>query len=558
MYKLILADDEEDVREGLLQLIDWENVGFTVADTAENGKEAAEMVEKHVPDVVVTDIQMPFMNGLQLAEWIRGHYPVTKIIILTGYEEFEYAQKAIRLGIDEYILKPFSAAELADILRKVKKQIDAELAEKENVQQLTEHYRKNLPVLQSLFLSSLVSRRLKETEIQEKSQHYGLDLNASEYMVSILRINATPSRKEAVSTGSGEAGSGMASGSLSLKDTNDTQLRLFAVYNITDEIVKRYPADKVFIHHDEVVLLSVRRHEGSEDLAGRTLQLLEEIRFSVERFLKLTVTIGAGRAAARLNDAVFSYEEALKALDYRVILGGNKVIWIEDVESRQYVPLAVDELKEKELVRCLKVGSDQELEQLLKDMFGVLADNQISYQDFQVYLLEILTSVIKVAKDSRADLDKLFGDGPGFLGQFAKFAHADEAKSWFLDICMKLKHSIASDRQSSYNKLVEEAKEYILENYGDHDLSIAKVCQQLHISAGYFSNIFKKETKTTFVSYLMGARMEAARLLLAATDLKAFEIAERVGFSDPNYFSFCFRKKFGISPKEYRGGARNP
>lgn len=557
MYKLILADDEEDVREGLLQLIDWESVGFAVADTAENGKEAAEMVEKHVPDVVVTDIQMPFMNGLQLAEWIRGHYPSTKIIILTGYEEFEYAQKAIRLGIDEYVLKPFSAAELADILHKVKKQIDAELAEKENVQLLIEHYRKNLPVLQSLFLSSLVSRRLRETEIQEKSQHYGLDLNGSEYMVSVLRIDAAPGRKEAAGNGGGDE-TRMASGSISLKDTNDTQLRLFAVYNIADEIVKGHPADKAFIHHDEVVLLSIRRHEGSEDLATRTLQLLEEIRFSVERFLKLTVTIGAGRAAARLNDAVTSYEEALKALDYRVILGGNKVIWIEDVESREYVPLAVDELKEKELVRCLKVGSDQELERLLEDMFGVLADNKVSYQDFQVYLLEMLTAVIKVAKDSHADLDKLFGEGPGFLGTFAKFAHADEAKAWFLDICMKLKHSIASDRQSSYNKLVEEAKEYILANYGDHDLSIAKVCRHLHISAGYFSNIFKKETKTTFVSYLLGVRMEAAQRLLAATDLKAFEIAERVGFSDPNYFSFCFRKKFGISPKEYRGGARNP
>lgn len=557
MYKLILADDEEDVREGLLQLIDWESVGFAVADTAENGKEAAEMVEKYVPDVVVTDIQMPFMNGLQLAEWIRGHYPSTKIIILTGYEEFEYAQKAIRLGIDEYVLKPFSAAELADILHKVKKQIDAELAEKENVQLLTEHYRKNLPVLQSLFLSSLVSRRLKETEIQEKSQHYGLDLNGSEYMVSVFRIDAAPGRKETAGNGGGDE-TRMASGSISLKDTNDTQLRLFAVYNIADEIVKGHPADKAFIHHDEVVLLSIRRHEGSEDLATRTLQLLEEIRFSVERFLKLTVTIGAGRAAARLNDAVTSYEEALKALDYRVILGGNKVIWIEDVESREYVPLAVDELKEKELVRCLKVGSDQELERLLEDMFGVLADNKVSYQDFQVYLLEMLTAVIKVAKDSHADLDKLFGEGPGFLGTFAKFAHADEAKAWFLDICMKLKHSIASDRQSSYNKLVEEAKEYILANYGDHDLSIAKVCRHLHISAGYFSNIFKKETKTTFVSYLLGVRMEAAQRLLAATDLKAFEIAERVGFSDPNYFSFCFRKKFGISPKEYRGGARNP
>ncbi|MCT2195404.1 response regulator [Paenibacillus sp. p3-SID1389] len=552
MYKLILADDEEDVREGLLGLIDWEGLGYVVLETAENGKEAVELVEKHAPDVVVTDIQMPFMNGLQLSEWIRERYPATKIIILTGYEEFEYAQKAIRLGIDEYVLKPFSAGELAEILRKVKLQLDEEVAAKENVQLLTEHYRKNLPILQSLFLSSLVSRRLQEAEIREKCEHYDLDLSGDRYMVSAIRIDSAPAWRG--SDGSHEPGNGTA---LSLKDTNDTQLQLFAVFNIAEEIVRLHPKGRAFIHHDEVVVLSVGEPGADKPLADQTLQLLEEIRFSVERFLKLTVTIGAGSEVGQLSELAGSYEEAVKALDYRVILGGNKVIWIEDVESRQTDPLSLDEMKEKELVRCLKVGSDQELVNLLEELFKALTDSKASYQDFQVYLLELLTAVIKVAKDIRVDLDKLFGDGAGFLGQFVKFSHADEAKAWFLDICMKLKQSIATDRQSSYNKLVDEAKEYILAHYGDHDISIAKVCQHLHISTGYFSNIFKKETKTTFVNYLMGVRMDAAQDLLATTDLKAFEIAERVGFADPNYFSFCFRKKFGISPKEYRIGARS-
>ncbi|MCK8486982.1 response regulator [Paenibacillus sp. MBLB2552] len=553
MYKLILADDEEDVREGLLSLIDWESLGYTVMETAENGKEAAELVEKHTPDVVVTDIQMPFMSGLQLSEWIREQYPATKIIILTGYEEFEYAQKAIRLGIDEYVLKPFSAGELAEILSNVKMQMDEEMAAKENVQILTEHYRKNLPILQSLFLSSLVSRRLQEAEIREKCEHYDLDLSGDRYQVSVIRIDSAAARRE--SSGSSETGKGQMS--VSLKDTNDTQLQLFAVFNIAEEIVRLHPGDRVFIHHDEVVVLSIEEPGLEGQLADRALQLLEEIRFSVERFLKLTVTIGAGSVGEQLSELAGSYEEAVKALDYRVILGGNKVIWIDDVESRQYVPLSMDELREKELVRCLKVGSDQELTNLLEELFSALADSKASYQDFQVYLLEMLTSVIKVAKDIHVDLDKLFGEGAGFLGQFIKFSHADEAKAWFLDVCMKLKHSIASDRQSSYNKLVDEAKDYILAHYGENDISIAKVCQHLHISTGYFSNIFKKETKTTFVNYLMGVRMDAAQDLLATTDLKAFEIAERVGFADPNYFSFCFRKKYGISPKEYRTGARS-
>lgn len=151
MYKLLLVEDEEDVRDGLVEEINWELHGFQVTGTAENGREALEWMEKEMPDIVVTDIQMPFMNGLELAAWIREHAPSTKIIILTGYDEFEYAQKAIKLQIDEYVLKPFSSRELVDVLLKVKTHMDAERAEKENVQLLMEHYRKSIPVLRELF-----------------------------------------------------------------------------------------------------------------------------------------------------------------------------------------------------------------------------------------------------------------------------------------------------------------------------------------------------------------------------------------------------------------------
>lgn len=549
-YKLILVDDEEDVREGLLGLIQWESLGYQVMDTAENGKEAAEMVEKHHPDVVVTDIQMPFMSGLQLSEWIRTHYPGTKIIILTGYDEFEYAQKAIRLGIDEYVLKPFSAGELVEVLQKVKSQMDEEMADKENVQLLTEHYRKNLPILQSLFLSSLMSRRLPEPEIREKSKHYDLDLDGQSYMVSVIsidpmsRVSNTP------------VGSAQSMVSASLRETHDTQLQLFAVLNIAEEIVGRGYSNKIFIHHDEVVLLSISEDTYSEDAANGTFQLVGEIVFSVERYLKLTVTIGVGSVITDIGDIQSSYKEAQQALDYRLLLGNNKVIWIEDVETRKWTPLAFDEIMEKEMISSLKVGSDQELLDLLDDHFNALVDSQVSNQDFQIYLLEMLMAVIKASKDIHVDLDQLFGDKVTLLSQFLKFSIAEEAKSWFVEICMKLKHHITSNRQSSYNKLVIEAQEYIMANYGENDISITKVCKHLHISTGYFSNIFKKEMRMTFVSYLMGVRMDAALDLLRTSDMKALEIAEIVGFTDPSYFSFCFRKKFGISPKEYRSGVR--
>lgn len=544
MYKLILAEDEEDVREGIIGQIDWAKHGFEVVDQAENGREAAEAIDRLLPDVVVTDIQMPFMNGLQLAEWIRSRHPNTKIIILTGFDEFEYAQRAIKLQIDEYILKPFSSQELIDVLLKVKEGIEAEIAEKENVFVLSEHYRKSLPVLREQFLSSLVSRRLTALEIAEKSAEYGVVLAGECFQASVISVDYI--RREDQLQPDGRP--------LSLRDTGDRNLQLFAVLNIAEEICGKHGLGKVFIHRDEVVLLTVS--PGDTDMTGCTFAILEEIRQNVERFLKLTVTAGAGTVCHSPDQLFRSFGDARQALDYRLILGNNRVIWIEDVETRANRMLDYDELTQQSLIRTIKLGTVQELREAVDGLFAGLDTAQVSTQDYQIFLLEIITSILRVAKEAGRGTAELFGSGLSSLTAMNKFNSVDEAKQWIIDLCTRIMDSIALERQSSYKQLIDQAKEYIRDHYAEYDISIGKVCQHLHISTGYFSSIFKKELKMTFVSYLLQIRLEAAKELLRSTELKAFEIAERIGFTDPNYFSFCFRKKYGISPKEYKNSAR--
>lgn len=547
MYKLILAEDEEDVREGIIAQIDWEKYGFEVVEQAENGREAADAIDRLLPDVVVTDIQMPFMNGLQLAEWIRSRHPNTKIIILTGYDEFEYAQKAIKLQIDEYILKPFSSQELIDVLLKVRAAIETEIAEKENVFVLSEHYRKSLPVLREQFLSSLVSRRLRSAEITEKSAEYGINLSGELFQSSVISIDyIRPDR----SSGVPEARP------VSLRDTGDRNLQLFAVLNIAEEICQKHSFGKVFIHRDDVVLLSVSQGTDESEMTARTFTILEEIRQNVQRFLKLTVTAGAG-TVCRMPSMLFnSFGDALQALDYRLILGNNRVIWIEDVESRSSQMLAYDELTQQSLIRTIKLGTVQELREVVDELFGGLDTAQVSTQDYQIFLLEIITSILRVAKESGSETNDFIGSGISSLTELNKFNNMGEAKQWIITVCSRLMDTIASERQSSYKQLIDQAKDYIRAHYEESDISIGKVCQHLHISTGYFSSIFKKEMKMTFVSYLLQIRLEAAKEMLRSTELKAFEIAERIGFADPNYFSFCFRKKYGQSPKEYKNSSR--
>lgn len=548
MYKLILVDDEEDVREGVVREVDWEAIGFEVIEKAENGREALEMVERLQPDVVVTDIQMPFMNGLQLAEAIRERYPTIKLIILTGHDEFEYAQRAIKLHIDEYVLKPFSAQELINALLKVKGQIQEEVAHRENVQLLMEHYRKSMPVLKENFLATLMNRKLPREEVVEKAANYGIEISGKSFVAAVMSIDGVLIPEEELENRE------ELSKSVSLKYSPDQALKYFALLNITEEIVDKRRLGLVFMHNDQVVVLSVRESENREIALQETMKVLEEVRQNVEKYLKFTLTVGIGTVMKDVTKISYSYEDAVLALDYRLILGNNRIISIDDVEMRTVEKVRFDDVKEHALTRCIKVGTSQEIRETMDELFQGI-EGAVSVKDYQIYLLEILTCILKAAKDSNLNVDEVFGDNFIPFTEINKFTSLEEAKKWLAELCASMMNHIATDRQYTYKNLVEMAKDYTKNHYHEGDITINKVCGHLHISAGYFSSIFKKETKMTFVNYLNHIRMEAAKEMLRSTDMKALEIAEKVGYADANYFSFSFRKNVGVSPKEYRNNS---
>lgn len=192
------------------------------------------------------------------------------------------------------------------------------------------------------------------------------------------------------------------------------------------------------------------------------------------------------------------------------------------------------------------------IDKLFEDVIAFKA----SYKDYQIYIMEILTTILKAARDSNIDIDNIFGQNHNLLVELYSLKSVEEAQSFFKDICMKIMSNIVKDRLDTYKELVHMAKEYVKENYQSSEININGVCNYLHISPTYFSFIFKKETKTTFINYVTQVRMEAAKELLRTSNLKSFEIAEKVGYSEPNYFSYSFKKKFGQSPSEYRNSAK--
>jgi two-component system response regulator YesN len=526
MYRVLLVDDEEDVREGLVIEVDWEALDLRIAGLAENGREALEMAERVEPDIVITDISMPFMDGLELARRLRERNPLVKVVILTGYDEFDYARQAVSLSVDEYLLKPFSAGHLTELLTRLRAQMEAEIAEREDVQQLREHYRSSLPLLQADLIATLLHRQKSSSYILSRASQCGLQLIGKRYAVSVLVLHPS----------------------------EDPELKLFAALNIAAEVWTDHTAGYAFMHQESVVLLYVEPLGESEtvgEAAKLQQQALENVVRSIRHYLRVPVTIGSSRLVDTLPDVKHAYEDALLALDYRLVPGTDSLIYIADVERQAAGKLRFDELKQQTLTRCLKAGTQAELEEGLQVIFQEITVEH-GRSDIQLYLIEVLTTVWKAAQASGEEMEDIFGAGFQLYTDLFRLPGLSEAQHKVSEVCLLVQQRISSGRQHVYKDIVEQALTFTKKYYADPDLSIQKVCAHLHISSGYFCSIFKKEVQLTFLQYLMQIRMDEARELLRSTELKSFQIAEKVGFAEPNYFSFCFKKHIGVSPKEYR------
>lgn len=538
MYKLILVDDEEEVRKGVLEKIQWNKYGFHVVGEAENGIEALEKAEKTLPDLVITDIKMPFMDGLALSERLREKLPTTRIIILTGFDEFEYAKMAIKLDVVEYALKPISADDLTEVLIRVKEKLDDEMAQKKDMEMLKENYIKSLPVLKEKFLGSLITNRLNRTEILERASSYGLNLNYNGFIVAVISIDS-------------KADTGNFSEVDWVSSLENRELIKLAIFNLTEEIINKYEMGIVFLHNDNILTIFTSEENEKDKLIGKTLSILEELNQSIEKYYKKSVTFGVGAYCRDIANIGYSHESAVTALDYRILLNSN-IICIEDMEPKAVQNIVFDELRSRSLISCIKVGTPGEIEKTIEGLFKEIIDGNVSFKDYQLYLLDILTTILKTARDLLIDMDKVFGLNYNLFVEMYKFKDIRQVKEWLINICTRIKGQVYKDRQDTCKLIVKKAEEYIEEFYNDGELTIDKICKHLHISPTYFSTIFKRETKFTFINYLTHIRMEAAKELLRTTNYKSFEIAKKVGYSEPNYFSYCFKKNFNISPSEYR------
>lgn len=525
-YTILLVDDEEEVIQAMMKKIDWENLGFSVIGYACNGVKAFEMVEEYQPDVIMTDIKMPYMDGMELAHRIKAEYPATKILLFTGFDEFEYAKEAVHLEVEEYILKPVNAAELKNVFTQLKQKLDQEISEKRNVEILQKYYMESLPLLQADFYVALIEGRIQEEEIPKYLSDYQLSFPGPFF--SCLVIHTSSCQMPA--------------------DMNPLLLSTSVKKQAREHLAEKWQA-KCFSYLDNTILIAQLKQEIE----------ISELTDTCDRFCKYArrmigavVTIGIGQVCSNILELAQSYASAREAVSYRSIYGSSRAInRIEVVPQKVGKSGLANEEELAHLLKSIRLGSPDEVRQAVHKYLDHACFPEKTLQQYHVDIMELISALYRFSVNHDIVADDFSGDIRNLYNRLLDL-EPEAFQAWLTDLCLSFREMIIHVRNNSTKSFVAKAEEYVHQNYGNEALSLDCICEALGVSNSYFSTIFKKEMGSSFISYLTDYRMDRAASLLIGTNEKSYIIAKKVGYTDPNYFSYVFKRRFGVSPSKYR------
>jgi two-component system response regulator YesN len=537
MYGILLVDDEALIREAVSENVAWNKYGYQLVGSCENGKEALEFIENHPVDVVLTDICMPYMDGIKLSEVLSEEYPEIKIIILSGYDEFEYAKKAIKFGVSEYLLKPITAQEMGNTLQILKEKMDKEQEDEKKLLSMKANYHKGRVLVQANTMMNLIMGNVTEAEIRRELRKLEIDVDSLSYRVGIVELDIFAKNSK-----------------LDEKSKKESALMAFALYNISQEIVKKYNAGEVCQGKDYRTFILF--HSNKTVAIQQIIRTCcEEIIFHINKFFQLKINIGIGGNRSDFKEIYQSCEEAEEALGYCYLFNGNQVFEMDNILQKRKQP-EVDGIMDH-IILHIKENAPEKLRQDLYQLVGEFKECMCDKQIVGTILQRIVDMMGELRKNSNLISDEEAEKRAQMLTRILSAQELEVAADTLEQYCVDTAEEMDHNKNIGGKKYAVLAMDYIGKNYADCNLNLQSICSYLNISPSRFSSIFKNTTGNTFMDAVIGIRMQKSKELLENTDLKNDEIAEKVGFNDPHYFSIAFKKATGKSPTEYSKEMRN-
>ncbi len=526
-YTVLVVDDEQNQRRALIEKVDWHSAGFEVIGEAENGVEALDLVEKLEPDLIFTDIKMPLITGLELAAKVREIRPITQIVILSGYDSFEYAQAAIQYNIISYLLKPISSEELSKELLNIRVRMDERLQkiltpEEANLSE-TVHKLSVTEFLLPLMLGS-AEEMPDDTQLRNRAVELGILEKDSKAHFCVI-----------ISKFKNEQGDSC---------TNNSHIAF------VQHILSSYLHSESFFAYGRIVTLAILEKETR----GQALELpLREIVQSSKRVLEQNCTVGVSRCEDSLSECSAMYLQAVTARRYTSD-GAGEVRFIDDQERDSVFELDRVEKNVFKLEQLLKVGEKEDLEAFLNGLY-----EQSTPENADLLVMQIVATIYRAvsAVSDKSTLSELIATNSIFT-RMTSYSSESVMRSELIDLCVCAKNVIANYQKRDTEILCDKVIQIIDAQYGNEDLSLTSVSEELAVSPNYLSALIKKTKKKNFVALVTERRMKAAYDLLVCSTMKILEVAEKCGYSDQHYFSYCFKKFYGESPNKVRSNNRGP
>ncbi len=530
MVRMVIVDDKEDIVRGIEKLGGWGNMGIEVAGTANNGKDALEIIRRTDPHILITDIRMPVMDGLELTEKALQLKPQLKIILLSGYDDFAYAQKAIRLGAQEYLLKPTPIDTIVSAVRKVQHVITAETRSYLETEKLRQRVRESMPLLRNEYFTALLTLE-KETpqDMAEKFRYLGVDIGTRDFRVLVFALDAGEELH------------------LSFERYN---LMMNGVIDKLEEVFTDKFRHIVFKSRQFEVAVIANVTDGDPT---QVFSLAETARDQVADAIGVSVSAGIGRYYPMPGSISLSYQEACRALENRFLLGRGIVVAFDDVDIGLPEPPTAQYAfeREAELIKYIQIGADERVQELFEAYVDMLQQQNTGHpRRVRSCLCQLLLTVCRELARGGIDTQPCIGDELECAGLLEKAKSLEEARGRLSQVLSAITGYIARLRQAKEKKSIDIISAFIDQNY-IRDITLNDISRCVYLSPSYISMLIKNHFGENFVERITRLRMEKAKLLLLENGSRVYEVAEQVGYADRRYFSDIFKKTVGMTPKEY-------
>ncbi|MBT2700923.1 response regulator transcription factor [Bacillus sp. ISL-40] len=512
MYKVLLVDDERIITEGMSKVINWESIGTNLIGTARNGIEAYSIIEQQQPDIVISDIKMPGMNGLELVAKVHSVFPEIRFILLSGFSEFDFAKQAMQYGVKHYLLKPCNENTIMDAVSEICEDFIQKQNREQFIQKMKGTLESVLPYAKEQLLKEFITNHYENKDLEHYQKLFNFDLNTPSVRLVLFQLEG-----------------------------NFEFEHMFALKNIAEHIFDSYIISCTV---GETILFLIEDYCEYPKLHSQ----IEKIKKTFFQYYQIDSTVAIS-GTGKISNANKLYNEALDCLTYRFYLGEGGIITEKDIAYQT----SADEIEfyydDQTFCRLVKSGSWEDVNKDIQSFFNHLIDLRLDINITKSYVIQLFNAMIRLCESKKMNT---------YLTKLTLLLDIDtiqNLKTFFESVAQEITLSFFNQNNNKHSTIIKKVIETIEKYISNQNLSLHWVANEmLYMNADYLGKLFKKETGEKFSNYITRLRIELAiNLIEKENDVKVFEIAEKIGYGEnPQYFSQVFKKHTGYTPSEYK------